>query len=219
MNKAKKNELSLSELNAMREQGLVKDSEAQIAEKRAARAEKKAQKASAEEVRKMFPGFEKTKDYLRYLKHEIRNRRKEAVEKGITSFSLPEELRQPFYLAFQKLDYNQYRAELGDLSIEGLKVQDREVKVFTFHFNDKLLADGFIDFGWIIRMLGKKYVSRYGWALLRNHAALLSMRGGTILGDFFDVWAKDPDTWKKWERLALEDGKPADIRELYPRPV
>lgn len=215
MNKAKKNELSLSELNAMREQGLVKDSDALIAEKRAARAEKKAQKASAEEVRKMFPGFDATKEYLRYLKREIRNRRKEAVAKGITSFSLPDELKHPFYLAFDKLDYNEYRAELGDLSIEGLKVQDREVKVFTYHFNDKLLADGFVDFGWIIRMLGKKYVSRYGWALLRNHAVLLSMIGGSILGDFFDVWAKDPDTWKKWERLALEDGKPADIRELY----
>lgn len=216
---AKKKELPLSELAQMREQGLVKDSEAQIAEKRAARAEKKAQKASAEEIKKMFPGFEATKECLRDLKRKIRTCRKEAVEKGVTNFELPEELKRPFYLAFQKLDYNQYRAELGDLSIEGLKVQDREVKAFTYRFNDKLLADGFIDFGWIIRMLGKKYVSRYGWALLRNHAALLSMRGGCILSDFFCEWAKDPDTWKKWERLALEDGKPADIRELYPRSV
>lgn len=216
---AKKKELSLSDLAEMRELGLVKDSDALIAEKRAARAEKKMKRVSEEEVERTFPGFEKTKDYLRYLKHEIRKRRKEAVEKGITSFRLPEELRHPFYLAFQKLDYNLYRAELGDLSIEGLKVQDREVKVFTYHFNDKLLADGFIDFGWIIRMLGKKYVSRYGWALLRNHSALLAVRGGSILGDFFDEWAKDPDTWKKWERLALEDRKPVDIRELFPRSV
>lgn len=212
-----------------------KDTEAEIAEKRAKRAEKRAEKAAVEEFEKYVlsyikenvpeKDFEKRrsdfehwkKEYLRNLKRQVRELRKRAVDEGIEKFSLPDKIKIPFYLAFTKLDYNRYRAELCDLSIEGLKVQDREVKIFVYDFNDKLLESGFLDWGWIVRMLGKQYVSRYAWALLRKHSDKLSQLGGDIIGNQLDEWAQDPDTWAKWERLASEDGKPVDMRELYPR--
>lgn len=197
--------------------GKITRTEAEIAELRASRAAKKAKIASQSEVERLFSSFEGTKNSLRLLCNEIRNQRKSAVEQGVKSFRLSECIKRPYYLAFEHLPYNPYRVELGDLSIEGLKVQDREVKVFTFHFNDKLLESGFIDWGWIIRMLGKKYVSRYGWELLRRHSDQLSDFGGKIIGSFLDEWAKDPETWAKWERLSQEDGKPADMRSIFPK--
>ena len=87
--------------------------------------------------------------------------------------------------------------------------------MFTYHFNDVLMSQGVFDFGWIIRMLNKKYVSRYGWKLLRRHRSLLAPQGRFILGAYFDQWAKNEDTQLKWERLAKEDGLPVDMREVY----
>ncbi len=212
--KAKKKELSLVELTGMRNKGIVKDSDEVIAEKRAARAKKRAECKGNAELKAMFPTEEKTKEVLRALVDKVRYHRKRAVDEGITSFSLPKELKEAIYMAF-KLNYSIYRVELGDLSIEGLKVQDREVKAFTYHFNDGLMSQGIFDFGWIIRMLNKKYVSRYGWKLLRKHRNLLAPQGRFILGAYFDQWAKNEDTQLKWERLAKEDGLPVDMREVY----
>jgi hypothetical protein len=197
--------------------------EEEIAELRAKRAEKKAKEASQKEFHQYFPDYDATKEYLRYLASEIRSFRKRAVEQGITKVTLPEQLKRPYHLAFTKLaptakEYNFYRNELGDLSIEGLKIQDREVKVFTYHYNDKLMNEGFFDWGWIIRMLSKKYVSRYGWALLRRHADKLSGLGLAVLKPQLDEWATDPKTQENWARLAKEDGKPADMRELLATP-
>jgi hypothetical protein len=224
---------SLAELVALREQGVVTATDEEIAEKRAARAERKAEQASLNEIRQYFPSyevhgrmyarnFENTKEYLRYLATEVRAFRKDAVEKGQTKIALIESLKKPYYLAFTRLaptykEYNEFRNELGDLLIEGLKIQDREVKVFSYHYVDKLMSDGFIDWGWIVRMLGKKYVSRYGWALLRKHQDKLDKLGGDILGKQLDEWAEDPKTISDWERLSSEDGKPADMREIFPR--
>jgi len=198
--------------------------DAEIAEIRAQRAEKKAQQASREEFLRYFPGYEATKEYLRYLAREIRAFRKNAVEEGTTKLELPERLKRPYHLAFTRLaptskGYNEFRNELGDLLIEGLKIQDREVKVFSYHYIDKLFAEGFYDWGWITRMLAKKYVSRYGWALLRKHSDRLGQFGGDILGDQLDEWAKDEKTQENWARLSREDGKPADMREILPRHV
>ena len=210
--------------------------DAEIAELRAQRAEKKAKEASICEIRRYFPSYEvpassrsnylqvydNTKEFLRYLSGEIRAFRKKAVEEGKNKVELPEQLKKPYHLAFTRLaptskEYNEFRNELGDLLIEGLKIQDREVKVFSYHYIDKLFEEGFYDWGWITRMLAKKYVSRYGWALLRNHSDLLCRFGGDILGDLLDEWAKDKKTQENWERLSREDGKPADMRELLPR--
>jgi len=200
----------------------VTRTDAEIAKLRAERAEKKAKMASKEEVNQYFSNFEDAKEYLRYLAGEIRAFRKSAVEKGITKLSLPEQLKTPYHLAFTRLapthkEYNEYRNELGDLLIEGLKIQDRELKVFSFNYVDKLFEEGFVDWGWITRMLAKKYVSRYGWALLRKHQDVLCRFGGDILGDQLDEWAEDPKTWANWRRLSSEDGKPADMREIFPR--
>jgi len=236
--------------------------DAEIAELRAKRAQKKAEMASRNEIRQFFPSFEahastlgnsysqsfdNTKEYLRYLASEIRAFRKYNVEKGEKKKALKEELKTPYHLAFTRLaptskEYNAYRNELGDLLIEGLKIQDREVKVFSYHYVDKLLTDGFVDWGWFTRMLAKNYVSRYGWALLRKHKALLGQFGGDILGDQLDEWAEGKKypcddslpadvraenqrknaelkkvTWANWTRLSSEDGLPADMREVFPR--
>lgn len=212
--KAKKKELSLDDLAGMRNNGIVKDSDEVIAEKRAARAKKRAEQKKIAELKAMFPTEEKTRVNLRILVEDVRAQRKKAVAEGVTRLSLPKELKEQIYMAFE-LDYNHYRDELGDLSIEGLKVQDREVKMFTYHFNDDLMSQGIFDFGWIIRMLNKKYVSRYGWKLLRRHRSLLAPQGRFILGAYFDQWAEDEDAKMKWKRLAKEDGLPVDMREVY----
>jgi len=234
-----KKEKSLAELSILREKGIVTATDEEIAEIRAQRARKKAEQASQKEVRQFFPSFEahtlfhgklysrnydNTKEYLRYLAAEIRAFRKNAVEEGTTKLELPEQLKRPYHLAFTRLaptskGYNEYRNELGDLLIEGLKIQDREVKVFTYTYVDKLLTDGFVDWGWFTRMLAKNYVSRYGWALLRKHSDLLGQFGGDILGPQLDEWAKDEKTQENWARLSQEDGKPADMREILPRHV
>ncbi|MBR1605553.1 MAG: hypothetical protein IJ660_05560 [Alphaproteobacteria bacterium] len=259
-----KKEKSLAELSVLREQGVVTASDEEIAKIRAQRAGEKAKRTSREEVRQFFPSYEahvtkfgksysrnydETKEYLRYLAAEIRAFRKDNVEKGKKKEALKEQLKIPYHLAFTRLaptykEYNEYRNELGDLLIEGLKIQDRELKVFTYNYVDKLLTDGFVDWGWFTRMLAKNYVSRYGWALLRKHSDLLGQFGGDILGPQLDEWANGekfpcdesvPEdvreenrrknaelkeiTWANWTRLSSEDGKPADMREILPRHV
>jgi len=197
--------------------------EEEIAELRALRAEKKAKQTPEKEVSTYFPNNEATKDFLTELQRKIRKFRKEAVEKGITKEPLKDDLKIPFYLALSKLDYDAYRPELGALLIEGLKLQDREIKVACYHYLDKLFTEKKgVDFGWVAQMLNKRYVSRYGWALLRKHAvpgSLLVLYGGDILGDQLDEWAQDPKTQTDWLRLASEDGKPVDMRELLPRHI
>ena len=192
----------------------------EIAQLRAQRAEKRAKKASLEEVKRYFPNEESTKDNLSTLQRNIRQFRKKAVEAGITKVVLPDELKRPFYLAFERLSYDTYRPELGDLLIEGLKLQDREVKVFSYRYVDTLFTANGVDFGWLSRMLAKRYVSRYGWQLIRKHAtpgSHLILFGGEILKEPLEMWAKDAKTQKDWERLSREDGKPADMREILPR--
>ena len=225
----KKKELSLAELELMRKDGKLSiESSEVIAAKRAARAKKRAEqeertraeKEAQESFRAMeeyFPNFNRTGEFLRILLEEIRSQRKLGLERKKEKFNLPDSLRKPYFLAFKVLDYSTCRIELGALAIEGLKIQDREVKMFTYEFLDNMLAQGFVDMGWILSMLNKKYVSRYGWALLRKHSEMLSNPGGNIIGDVLDEWADDADTWKKWEALAKEDGKPVDTRVLYPR--
>lgn len=226
---AKKKELTIAELEKMRANGNASiDSSEVIAQKRAERARKKEEKAKKEEeeraekavqasISHYFSNSRKTKDFLAKLGEEIRNQRKAWLSEGITEATLPENLKKPYYLAFERLDYNHYRKVMGPLAIEGLKIQDKEMKIFTFNFVDKLLSDGFVDMGWIISMLNKKYVSRYGWALLRKHAKTLGDPGGNLIGGILDEWADDHDTWVKWEKLAAQDGLPVDTRELYPR--
>ncbi len=194
--------------------------DAEIAEIRAQRAEKKAQQASQNEVSRYFPGYEATKDILSGLQRKIREFRKQAVEAGITKVILPDDLKRPFCLALGRLDYNTYRPEIGDLLIEGLKIQDREMKVLSYHYLDRLFTAKGVDMGWLMRMLNKRYVSRYGWALIRKHAtpdSFLVQFGGDILGDQLDEWAKDKKTQENWARLSREDGRPADMRKILPR--
>jgi len=226
---AKKKELSLAELEQMRKEGKLNiESSDVIAAKRAARAKKRAEKEAKAQAEKetqetfkameeYFPNFNRTGEFLRILQEEIRAQRKLGLERKKDKFNLPDRLREPYFFAFKVLDYNTYRLELGALAIEGLKIQDREVKMFTYEFLDNMLKQGFVDMGWILSMLNKKYVSRYGWALLRKHSEMLANPGGNIIGDILDEWADDSDTWKKWETLAKEDGKPVDTRKLYPR--
>jgi len=207
----------------------------EIALIRAQRAEKKAKKASLEEVNKYFPNEEATKDSLSYLQREIRQFRKSVLKleeewKNLSQEEqkrllqeqgrLPENLKRPFFLAFERLKYDTYRPELGDLLIEGLKLQDREVKVFSYRYVDTLFTANGVDFGWLSRMLAKRYVSRYGWQLIRKHAtpgSHLVLFGGEILKEPLEMWAKDAKTQKDWARLSREDGKPADMREILPR--
>ena len=192
------------------------------AELKAKQAEAKAKKTPNEEFLGYFPEYEDNKTALRKLADDIRSFRKNKLKEGIDHVSLPLGLKEPFYLALDRLDYDTYRPEIGTLLIEGLKIQDREIKIASYHYLDELFSKiGQVDFGWLSQMLAKRYVSRYGWQLMRNHAkpdSFLLKFGGAILGDLLDEWSKDEKTQKDWARLSQEDGKPVDMREILPRP-
>jgi len=208
---------TLQELEEMRTSGMNIAPEAEIAAKRAARAEKKAKKAEENEVNTIFSTHQKTTDLLWTLRNNVREFRKNAVEQGITKVNLPDEWKNLIALAFAKLNHGAYRDVLWSLVTECLKVQDREIKCLAYDTADQWIAEGKVDFGWILGMLSRRYVSRYGWALLRNHAETLAPIGSVLLKDIFTEWSNDPDTQAKWNRLASEDGLPADMNELYAR--
>jgi hypothetical protein len=193
----------------------------EMAELRAKQAEVEAKKKPNKEFLGYFPDYEDNKTALRKLADDIRNFRKNKLKEGVDHVDLPQGLKAPFYLALDRLDYDTYRPEIGTLLIEGLKLQDREIKVASYHYLDNLFTKiGQVDFGWLCMMLNRRYVSRYGWKLLRKHAtegSHLLKFGGDVLGDALDEWAKDEKTQKDWVRLSQEDGKPADMREILPR--
>jgi hypothetical protein len=193
----------------------------EMAELRAKQAEAQAKKTPNQEFLAYFPDYEDNKTALRKLADDIRLFRKNKLKEGVDHVDLPQGLKAPFYLALDRLDYDTYRPEIGTLLIEGLKIQDREIKIASYHYLDNLFTKiGQVDFGWISQMLARRYVSRYGWMLMRKHAksgSHLLLFGGAILGDLLDEWAKDSKTQKDWERLSQEDGKPADMREVLPR--
>lgn len=208
---------TLKELDELRASGVNIASEAEIAAKRAARAERKAREAAEAEVKTVFPSYRETTDLLWTLRNNVREFRKDAVSKGITKVSLPKEWKEIIYLAFAKLDQDVFRDVLWSLITECLKVQDREIKCLAYDTADRWIAEGKVDFGWSLGMLGRRYVSRYGWALLRKHAEVLAPIGRLVFKDMFDEWSKDPETVAKWNRLASEDGLPSDMNELYAR--
>ena len=216
--------LTLDELASLREKGIVSASDEQIAAKRAERAAKKikaeAEQEAKQDLERYFPAG-KRKARLQKLQKELRELRKQAVREGINRLTLPEELKKPYYVAFTLLaptakEFNKYREYLGDLLIEGLKIQDREVKIFSYDYLDKLMGAGFYDVGFLYKMLSKKYVSRYGWKLLRKYASNFKIGYVVFVGQL-EAWADDPKTWENWRRLASEDHKPVDTRELFPR--
>jgi hypothetical protein len=208
---------TLEELSALRASGVNIAPEAEIAAKRAARAEKKAREEKENVINTLFPTHQKTTDLLWDLRNNVRNFRKNAVEKGVTKVNLPDEWKRMISIAFTRLDHGTYRDVLWSLTTECLKVQDREIKCLAYDTADRWISEGKTDFGWILGMLSRKYVSRYGWALLRKHVKTLAPIGSVLLKDIFTEWSNDPDTQAKWNRLASEDGLPADMNELYAR--
>ncbi len=224
-------EKTLRELAELRAKGVVEATDEEIMRKRAERAAKKQKHAAQQEIIAMFPDFEQTKSQLRRWTAQIRFLRKQAVEKNIRKFVLPEDLKKKVYMAYKNLPYldsqveptakgglaYNYQTELGDLAIEGLKIQDRELKVATFNYLNENIFPIIIDWPMILRMLNKYYVSRYGWALLRNFSDRMPVYAGDLLGEDLDRWAQNPETQEQWKKLAQEDGKPVDIRELIPR--
>lgn len=227
----------------LRAKGIVTATDDEIAQKRAERAERKRKKIEEIEllkkkeedeakILKWFPDFETTKNELRNLTAEIRDRRHQAVKENIDkgTFKLPEDVRERIKRAFMYLPYldsqikpkakgglsKNYQIELGDLAIECLKIQDREVKKATFKYMNVIFTI-VIDWPFLMRMLNKYYVSGYGWRLMRVHAHNMPDYAGDLLGAEFDKWAKNPKTQEQWRKLAKEDGMPIDIREIIPR--
>lgn len=192
--------------------------EAEIAQLRAERAEKRAKREAEqkiqEELNTMFPSEKATKTRLKKMAAFLRELRKHALGEEITEFKLPEDVRKNIIFAFTYLDYDEYRDELGLVSIEGLKIQDKEIKKFIFDFNDKLFSKGKIDMGWVSKFLSKKYVSRYGWKLLRDHASEFSVCSKIVL-KLLEPWTESPEVWTQWHRLADEEGGPVDLREFF----
>jgi actin-related protein len=163
-------------------------------------------------------------------RNDVKEFREAAVRQGETHQALPDDLLNRVTYAFIVFNPERYRDVLWSLVTECLKVQDREAKKQAFDVANKWLSRGHFDFGWIMSMLrypypdevekddvNMYYVSRYGWDLLRKHAKMIAPIGHTVLREAFDYWAKRPETWEKWERLAKEakDGCPVDMRELY----
>ena len=125
--------------------------------------------------------------------------------------ALDEERQIAFLMIFRFCPLSIYRKQLGDVIIEGLKYQQKDIKRYCFEYAHQHISDGFIDVGWWSKLLNKKYVSKYGWKLLRLNASLIPVYARVALTESINFWAKDDLTRKKWKELDDEFGTHFDF--------
>ena len=95
--------------------------------------------------------------------------------------------------------------------IQKKKKQQKDIKRYSFQKDNQHISDGFIDVGWWSKLLTKKYVSKYGWKLLRLNASLIPVYARVALTESINFWAKDDLTRKKWKELDDEFGTHFDF--------
>lgn len=149
-----------------------------------------------------FSNHEKRKAFVREFAANLREIRKNAVETGNEEQTqLDEERRIAFLMIFKFCPFVSYRKQIGDVLIEGLKYQQKDIKKYCFQYAHEHILEGFSDIGWWMKLLNKKYVSKYAWKLLRINAETIPQCARVALSDSINFWAQDKVTQKKWQEL------------------
>lgn len=176
-------------------------------------------KAIAERLLKEhFNNHENRKVFIREFAAKLREVRKDAVETGNEEQTALDEERQiAFLMIFRFCPLDIYRKQLGDVLIEGLKYQQKDIKRYCFEYANKHISDGFTDIGWWCKLLNKKYVSKYGWKLLRLNASQIPNYARVALAEAVNYWAADETTQKKWKELDEEFGQRFDFVTEFSR--
>lgn len=163
-------------------------------------------------LKEHFNNHENRKVFIREFAAKLREVRKDAVETGNEEQTALDEERQiAFLMIFRFCPLDIYRKQLGDVLIEGLKYQQKDIKRYCFEYANKHISDGFIDIGWWSKLLNKKYVSKYGWKLLRLNARQIPSYARVALAEAVNYWASDEITQKKWKELDEEFGQHFDF--------
>lgn len=156
-----------------------------------------------------FSTYEARKSFIREFAEELRLARKNALKTGNEKQTeLDEERQIAFLMIFRFCPVDLHRQQIGDVLIEGLKYQQKDIKRYCYEYADK---NGFLDIGWIHRMLDKKYVSKWSWKYLRVHYNDIVPTARVILLEKIKFWAEDAVTQKKWKELDQEFGEPFDF--------
>ena len=159
-----------------------------------------------------FSCHSKEKEFIRNFAAELRNSRKKALAANDDKLTILDEERQIALLMILKYcPLNIYCKQIGDVLIEGLKYQQKDIKHYCFEYADKHIGHGFIDMGWWKRLLGKQYVSKYAWKLLRIHSDKIPSYARSVLADDIKFWAQDKTTQNKWQELDSEFGSHYDF--------
>lgn len=154
----------------------------------------------------------KKKEFIRNFAAELRNSRKDALAAEDDKLTILDEERQiAFLMIFKYCPLNIYCQQIGDVLIEGLKYQQKDIKRYCFEYANKHISAGFVDVGWWKKLLGKQYVSKYAWKLLRLHADKIPPYARAVLTDDIKFWAQDETTQKKWQELDEELGEQFDF--------
>ena len=160
------------------------------------------------------------KEFIRQFAAELRSARKDALAAGDDKITALNEERQiAFLMIFKFCPLETYYRQIGDVLIEGLKYQQKDIKRYCFEYADKHIGAGFVDMGWWKRLLGKQYVSKYAWKLLRTHIDQIPIYAKAVLKDDIKFWAQDATTQKKWQELDEELGSHYDFVKEFSVPM
>lgn len=167
-----------------------------------------------------FSSHQQKKEFIRNFAAELRSARKGALAAGNDDITaLNEERLVAFLLIFTKCKLDIYRDQIGDVLIEGLKYQQKDIKRYCFEYANKHIGAGFVDMGWWKKLLGKQYVSKYAWKLLRLHADKIPSYARAVLTADIIFWAQDATTQKKWQELDEELGTHYDFVKEFSIPM
>lgn len=159
-----------------------------------------------------FSTHQAKKAFIYNFATQLRKIRKNAVETGNEEQTqLDEERLIAFLMIFKFCPLDIYRKQIGDVLIEGLKYQQKDIKRYCFEYANQHISGGFVDIGWWSKLLNKKYVSKYAWKLLRIHFGTIPPAARIVLLERIKFWADDELTQKKWKELDEEFGKRFDF--------
>ena len=165
-----------------------------------------------------FKSHEHRKAFIREFAATLRENRKNAVETGNEEQTkLDEERLIAFLMIFKFCPFVSYRKQVGDVLIEGLKYQQRTSRNTASSMLRNAFLEGFSDIGWWMKLLNKKYVSKYAWKLLRINAESIALCARVALKDAIIFWSKDEVTQKKWHELDEEFGTHFDFVAEFSR--
>ncbi len=165
-----------------------------------------------------FKSHEHRKAFIREFAATLRENRKNAVETG------NEEQNQTrrgtldcFPDDIQILPVRQLSQTSGRRPDWRTEISTKDIKKYCFEYAQERILEGFSDIGWWMKLLNKKYVSKYAWKLLRINAESIALCARVALKDAIIFWSKDEVTQKKWHELDEEFGTHFDFVAEFSR--